>query len=200
MEQFVQTFVPLFVAIDVFGLFPIFISLTETLEPDEKKKVALDASITAWITGIVFVIGGAYILEFLGIRISDFQIAGGILLLILAINDLLSEEKSRRKPTKSLGIVPIGIPLIAGPATLTALITLSSLYPTWIVLVSFSLNILIVFLALWFSHVLVKYLGKGGANAISKIMLILLAAIGVMLIRRGIESVILQMGEGNRAI
>ncbi len=192
MQEFIQTFVPLFVAIDVFGLFPIFISLTEALEVDEKKKVALDASITAWITGIVFALGGSYILSFLGIEITDFQIAGGILLLILAINDLLSEEKRRRKPSRSMGIVPIGIPLIAGPATLTALITLSSMYPVWMVLVSFTLNILIVFLALWYSSVLVRYLGTSGSNAISKIMLILLAAIGVMLIRKGVEGAILQ--------
>ncbi len=197
MELFIQTFVPLFVAIDVFGLFPIFISLTETLEIEEKKRVALDASITAWITGIIFTIGGAYILEFLGIAINDFQIAGGILLLVLAINDLLSEEKTRRKPTRSMGVVPIGIPLIAGPATLTALITLSSIYPMWVVILSFTVNILIVFLALWFSYVLVKYLGTSGSNAISKIMLILLAAIGVMLIRRGIEGVLFQLGKGN---
>ncbi len=192
MQEFVQTFVPLFVAIDVFGLFPIFISLTEALEIDEKKKVALDASITAWITGIVFALGGSYILSFLGIEITDFQIAGGILLLILAISDLLSEEKKRRRPSRSMGIVPIGIPLIAGPATLTALITLSSMYPVWIVLISFTLNILIVFLALWYSSVLVRYLGTSGSNAISKIMLILLAAIGVMLIRKGVEGAILQ--------
>ncbi len=192
MQEFIQTFVPLFVAIDVFGLFPIFISLTEALEVDEKKKVALDASITAWITGIVFALGGSYILSFLGIEITDFQIAGGILLLILAINDLLSEEKRRRKPSRSMGIVPIGIPLIAGPATLTALITLSSMYPVWMVLISFTLNILIVFLALWYSSVLVRYLGTSGSNAISKIMLILLAAIGVMLIRKGVEGAILQ--------
>ncbi len=192
MQEFIQTFVPLFVAIDVFGLFPIFISLTEALEVEEKKKVALDASITAWITGVIFALGGSYILSFLGIEITDFQIAGGILLLILAINDLLSEEKKRRRPSRSMGIVPIGIPLIAGPATLTALITLSSMYPVWIVLISFTLNILIVFLALWYSSVLVRYLGTSGSNAISKIMLILLAAIGVMLIRKGVEGAILQ--------
>ncbi len=192
MQGFIQTFVPLFVAIDVFGLFPIFISLTEALEVEEKKKVALDASITAWLTGIVFALGGSYILSFLGIEITDFQIAGGILLLILAINDLLSEEKKRRRPSRSMGIVPIGIPLIAGPATLTALITLSSMYSVWVVLLSFTLNILIVFLALWYSSVLVRYLGTSGSNAISKIMLILLAAIGVMLIRKGVEGAILQ--------
>ncbi len=192
MQEFIQTFVPLFVAIDVFGLFPIFISLTEALDVSEKKKVALDASITAWLTGVVFALGGSYILSFLGIEITDFQIAGGILLLILAINDLLSEEKRRRRPSRSMGIVPIGIPLIAGPATLTALITLSSMYPIWVVLVSFTLNMLIVFLALWYSSLLVRYLGTSGSNAISKIMLILLAAIGVMLIRKGVEGAILQ--------
>ena len=192
MQEFIQTFVPLFVAIDVFGLFPIFISLTEALDVSEKKKVALDASITAWITGVVFALGGSYILSFLGIEITDFQIAGGILLLILAINDLLSEEKRRRRPSRSMGIVPIGIPLIAGPATLTALITLSSMYPIWVVLMSFTLNMLIVFLALWYSSLLVRYLGTSGSNAISKIMLILLAAIGVMLIRKGVEGAILQ--------
>ncbi len=192
MQEFIQTFVPLFVAIDVFGLFPIFISLTEALDVSEKKKVALDASITAWLTGVVFALGGSYILSFLGIEITDFQIAGGILLLILAINDLLSEEKRRRRPSRSMGIVPIGIPLIAGPATLTALITLSSMYPIWVVLMSFTLNMLIVFLALWYSSLLVRYLGTSGSNAISKIMLILLAAIGVMLIRKGVEGAILQ--------
>ncbi len=186
LEAFFQTFIPLFVAIDVFGILPIFAGLTQALELSERRKITLEATITALLAGVAFLFLGQSILKALDIEMYDFQIAGGILLFILAINDLISSEKKRRKPEHSLGVVPLGIPLICGPAVLTALVSLSHIHPYWIVLLSYALNMFIVFVFLWYSDTFIGLLGRSGSLALSKIVLILLAAIGIMLVRKGI--------------
>ncbi len=119
LETFLLSFIPLFVAIDIVGTAPIFLGYTQEISEGQRKKLIVEAIIAAFIVANIFLGGGKLILNFLGITIDDFRIAGGIILLILSVSDIVSSSEQRRNPGKDIGVVPLGIPLIMGPAALT---------------------------------------------------------------------------------
>ena len=112
---------PIFVAVDAIGVLPIFIGLTNGLPPAKIRRVVYQSVLTAAVVALSFIAAGTWILRLLGITIADFMIAGGLMLFAISLNDLLTAEKSRRMvdPT-SLGAVPLGVPLITGPAVLAS--------------------------------------------------------------------------------
>jgi multiple antibiotic resistance protein len=114
------------------------------------------------------------------------MVAGGAILFCIAIIDIANPVKTRRVPSEELGSVPIGTPLIVGPAVLTTSMVIISQYGMIPTLISVVANILLAGLIFAFSSVLIKALGESGAKALSKITSLLLAAIAVMLIRKGI--------------
>lgn len=115
MGDFWLCFVPLFVAVGAVGVLPIFLSLTEGLEANKVRRTILESVTTACVVAVVFLVVGPRFLFFLGITIPDFMIAGGILLLVIALTDLITGEKRQREADpEGLGAVPIGIPLITG--------------------------------------------------------------------------------------
>ena len=192
IQPLLLTFIPLFVAIDPIGIMPMYLSLTRELEPDEKKKVARDSIITACMLGVVFVLAGKSIFNILGISVADFAIAGGLLIFTFSILDLLREEnpEAKKKLSYSLGVFPIGTPLIVGPAVLSTLIILVDTQGFLSTLIAFGLNLLILGVVLFKADVILSFLGESGARAFAKIMSILLAAIGIMMIRRGIMALV----------
>jgi multiple antibiotic resistance protein len=149
----------------------------------------VDSVVTATAVAIIFMFIGKGVLDILGITIADFQIAGGALLFIIAVRFLMpgtTKLPFLRSHDKDIGIFPLGTPLITGPAVLTTtLIMLDSfgIIPTFVSLV---LNMVIVWIALLKAEYIIKIMGAGGTRAFAKIMYILLAAIGVMMARRGI--------------
>jgi len=181
------TFIPLFVAVDAFGVLPIFVSLTEGLNKKEKNRIVIQSIWTALVVAVVFVLVGKLIFRFLGITIADFMIAGGAILFCISITDIINPTKTRRIPADNLGSVPLGIPLIVGPAVLTTSLVLESQYGLSATIISILLNILIASAVFRQSHHLIKFLGDAGSKALSKVMSLLLGAIAVMLIRHGIE-------------
>lgn len=194
LKNYLLALIPIFVAIDIFGLLPIFIGLTTDYSPEMHKTVVKQSTLTAFIVSVLFIAIGKLVFAALGITIPDFQIAGGILLLILSINDILFPNRSTRRPSGSIGIVPIGIPLITGPAVLTTSLLILDLYGVGPTLVSLTVNMVIVYLILKRAAVVVRVIGEGGTMAIGKVASILLASIGVMLVRMGIQSIILSSG------
>lgn len=181
------TFIPLFVAVDAFGVLPIFVGLTEGLSKKEKNIIVIQSIWTASVVAVAFVLVGRLIFRFLGITIADFMIAGGAILFCISITDIINPTKTRRLPAENLGSVPLGIPLIVGPAVLTTSLVLESQYGLAITIVSILLNILIASAVFRQSHYLIKFLGDAGSKALSKVMSLLLGAIAVMLIRHGLE-------------
>ncbi|GAB6281381.1 MAG: MarC family protein [Ignavibacterium sp.] len=190
LEIFLLSFIPLFVAIDIIGTVPIYLAFTNDLSQKEKRKLVVEAVFAAFIIGVVFLVGGKLILNFLGITIDDFRIAGGIILLILSINDILFSGEERRAPGTKIGIVPLGIPLIIGPAALTTIMILIDQYGFFATVVSMVLNFIIVWLVLYYSDFIIKIMGEGGTKAFAKIASLFLAAIAVMMIRVGISNAI----------
>jgi multiple antibiotic resistance protein len=190
MTEFLQTFIPLFVAIDVFGVLPLFVGLTEGLSEDARRSLARQSVMTAFGISIVFLIAGKLLFQFLGITENDFRVGGGIVLLVLAVTDLLFSHEQERRPTESIGVVPIGIPLIMGPAALTTILyTVNAFGYGWAV-IALVLNLLIVLVVFLLSGRITRALGKPGSQAIAKVAALFLAGIAVMMIRSGVLGMI----------
>lgn len=192
IENIIYSFIPLFVAIDSIGIIPMFLSLTNEYDYKGKKKIALDSVLTACAIGIIFVFAGKFIFKVLGITVADFAIAGGLLLFSFSILDLLRDRKPviSKNQLSSLGIFPLGTPLIAGPAVLTTLIIIVDTYGFISTLIAFGLNLIFLVIALIKASTILSFLGEGGTRALAKIMSILLAAIGIMMVRKGIIEII----------
>ncbi len=197
VDQILLAIIPIFVAIDIVGILPVYLALTENTPPTQRIRVLRQSVATALLVSLGFLVMGNAVFDFLGITMSDFKIAGGVILFALAINDLLFSTEERKShevsaetegtETKAgIGIVPIGIPLLVGPALLTTiLISLDSygLIPTVVAVV---INLAIVYVGLRYSAWLLRLVGKSGAKGIAKVVTLLLAAIGVMMVRTGI--------------
>ncbi len=194
--NYVLAFIPIFVAIDIFGLLPIFLSLTSSYTDDERRGVVSQSTLTAFLVSVSFIGIGKLVFTVLGITIPDFQIAGGVLLLVLSINDIIYPNRPTRTPAGSVGIVPIGIPLITGPAVLTTSILIIDLYGIGPAIVSLTLNMGIVYIVLRKASLVGRIIGEGGTMAIGKVASILLASIGVMLIRLGIQTILMHAAAG----
>ncbi len=186
LEPYILAFISLFVAIDPIGLIPLFIGITEGLENKSLKIIAWHATRTSAAIAVFFLLVGKIVFYFLGITVQDFQIAGGLILFALASKDLLGFVSG---PTSgaSLGIVPLGTPLIAGPALITALLILVDGVGMIPALVALSLNLLLVILSFRFARFISRKLGISTLQAFSKIIALLLAAIAIHMIRLGLQ-------------
>ena len=184
-EKFFVAFIPVFVAIDPIGLVALFMGLGPSASPQQRKQQALLGIFTGLGVSIGFIFLGKIIFSALGITVADFQIAGGLILLILATRELVTFGPPDRGGADEFGIVPLGMPLIAGPALLTALLILIDTVGIVFTLVSLLVNLAIVAVALCNADRFSRWMGKQGLRGISKIIALLLAAIAVSLIRRG---------------
>jgi multiple antibiotic resistance protein len=178
MYEFWLCFIPLFVAVDIVGVLPIFVALTEGLDEPRVRRVIIDSIVTALAVAIAFLALGPVLLKFLGINVSDFMIAGGLLLLVISLNDILTGPKMQREvDIESIGAVPIGVPLITGPAVLTTCMLLATTYGKPLTALAVTVNVLLVGLTFYFANPIMRRLGRTG---------LFLAAIAIMLMRKGI--------------
>jgi multiple antibiotic resistance protein len=185
--RFIQAFIPLFVAVDPIGLAAIFLALGHGTPPALRKRIARQATLTGGGVALLFLFLGQSIFTALGITVSDFQIAGGLILFILAARDLTHSAAEAPAPlVEGFGVVPLGMPLIAGPAVIATLLLLTNTVGMWPTLAALVVNLAMVALAFAYSGWLGRKIGGTGLRAISKIISMLLAAIAVNMIRRGI--------------
>jgi multiple antibiotic resistance protein len=184
-----NTFIPLFVATNIFMLLPIFISITKEMTKVKRKVVVRDSILTAIIVSFLFIALGELIFRILGITTDDFKIAGGIVLLVFAVRDLVHSGEERIKPDIKVGVVPIGVPLIVGPAVLTNILLLVNLYGIVPTIISLILNLLIIWISLINAERIISIVGRGGIIGIAKVMALLLASIAVMMIRIGLVNI-----------
>jgi multiple antibiotic resistance protein len=193
------SFLPIFVAMDAVGTLPFLLALTEEMTPSERRRVVRVSIVTAAGVGFIFLVLGNWTLHVLSIQKGDFAVAGGLILLALSIVYLVTGKlMDELVKDEMVAVVPIGTPLLAGPATLTTILLMvtrytqdhSMAYSMGVVALSFLLNLLIAWLAFAQSQRIADFLGEGGLKAVSKISSLLLAAIAVMMIREGILLII----------
>jgi len=171
-------------------LLPIFISITKEMTKVKRKVVVRDSILTAIIVSFLFIALGELIFRILGITTDDFKIAGGIVLLVFAVRDLVHSGEERLKPDIKVGVVPIGVPLIVGPAVLTNILLLVDHYGIVPTIISLILNLLIIWISLINAERIISIVGRGGIIGIAKVMALLLASIAVMMIRIGLVNII----------
>jgi multiple antibiotic resistance protein len=190
LNKFIQAFIPLFVAIDPIGLAAIFLGLGQNIAPAQRQKIADQATWTGGLVALGFLFLGQSVFRAVGISVSDFQIAGGLILFVIAAKDLLSSAAEPEKLPPDFGVVPLGMPLIAGPASITTLLVLAQnqVIGLAVTLVALAANLVLVVLALHYSESLGRKIGETGLRAISKIVSMLLAAIAVSMIRQGLKN------------
>ncbi len=195
LEPYILTFIPIFVAVDAMGNIPLFISMVEGANKKQRRKIIIDSITTATIVAILFIFIGKWILRLIGITIVDFQIAGGALLFVISLRLLLpgtSKMVLSNGREKDIGVFPLGTPLITGPAVLTTTLMMVDSFGIAPTFVSLVINMFIVWISLAKADFIIKLIGSSGTRAFSKIMYILLAAIGVMMIRRGLMGVLIR--------
>ena len=185
VHKFFVAFIPIFVAIDPVGLVAVFMGLAGNSTCEQRHREGFTGILTALCISVGFVFLGKIIFTALGITVADFQVAGGLILLGLAGRELLNLAPSDREASDDFGIVPLGMPLIAGPALLTALLILVDTVGLVFTLISLVVNLALVAIGFWNADLVARWMGKQGLRGVSKIVALLLAAIAVSLIRRG---------------
>ena len=182
-------FIPLFVAMDVIGVLPFVLSLTQDMKIRERARAVRFAMLTALGLGLGFIAIGKFVFLALDIAAADFLVAGGLLLLVLSVKNIVTGKIMEAEASiggQTVGVVPIGTPLVVGPAVLTTLLLLIEQYSVWIVLLCFVLNLAFAWLVFNQANRVAGFLGPAGLKATSKITSLLLAAIAVKMIRQGI--------------
>lgn len=198
-SQYAQSALALFVVANPIGVVPIFISLTDNQTEQETKRTARVASATVAIVLVASVFAGEPMLEFFGISLPSFSVGGGILILLIAIAMLHAvPSRARRTPEEvqeaaekdDVAVVPLGIPLMAGPAAISTVIIYAHRATSWgdklfLVLISivFAGS---VWLALALAEPIKKLLGRTGINIVTRLLGLVLAAIAVEFITRGL--------------
>jgi multiple antibiotic resistance protein len=186
LTEVARAIIALFIIVDPLGNIPIFIGLTEKIEPSQRKKVFNIATLVGFILLLVFALLGQEILNIFGLSIFAFEIAGGILLLIIAIRILISgSTQAGTEPPESLGAVPIAMPLLVGPGAITTTIFNLQAYGIAIAVIAVVVVLAITWVTLRFINGIYKFLGKTGSLVIARVMALLIAAIAIQYMLTG---------------
>ncbi len=186
----IKAILALFIVIDPLGNVPLFITLTEKMRKEKRKRTFQMATFVSLILLVIFALLGQQILNLFGISLYDFMTAGGILLLILSMKTLVFNEK-KAVATEEVGAVPIATPLLVGPGAITTTIVILQTYGITITLISVLVNFLAIILLFRSIDSIYKFLGKIGALVMARIMAIFLAAIAIKFIIEGIQKAFL---------
>jgi multiple antibiotic resistance protein len=187
ISEFSKAALALFIIVDPFGNIPIFVGLTENVQDAQKKKVYNTATIVGVILLLVFAFTGTGILSLFGLSIYSFEVAGGILLLIIAIRILISGSTQENvESPESIGAVPIAIPLLVGPGAITTTIFNIQQYDTIIAILAVLVVMAVTWIILRYISRVYKFLGKIGSLVIARVMALLIAAIAVQYILTGV--------------
>ncbi len=210
LDAFISAFLPLFVALNIPGVLPLYIGMTESFEARARRTLLLRAMTVAVAVALLMLFAGQVIFETLGITVHDLRVGGGLILLVLSITDLVfGDLKKRRGGTKKdrkvatdedsteMAVVPLGIPLIIGPAAITTILVSQGQSGFVLTLASILVNMLLVYLAFAFGPRLLALFGAGFSKAVAKIASLFLAAIAVAMIRAGIIGMLVQLGVYN---
>jgi len=193
LDAFVAAFLPLFVAINIFGILPIYTGMTEHVAPGERRRLLLAALSAALVLAVLMLFAGDVIFRTLGITVHDLRVGGGLILLTIAVADLAFGELKKRRtdqngdgPSHELSVVPLGIPLIIGPGAITAILVTKGQYGYAPTLLGIVANLLLVFVVFAFGPALLRLLGPSTSKAMAKVASLFLAAIAVAMIRGGV--------------
>ncbi|MEM2401259.1 MAG: MarC family protein [Candidatus Bathyarchaeia archaeon] len=188
LPALIKSTISLFIIVDPFGNIPIFIGLTERMSSEERRRIFHMATISGLILLLLFAVAGREILNIFRISLESFMIAGGILLLIIAIRILIAGGWEESVTPESIGVVPIAVPLLVGPGAITTTILNLQEFGEVVTIFSVVIVFTIVWLTLRYIEPIYKILGKNGAVIIARVMALLIAAIAIQYILSGLKS------------
>lgn len=186
VKELWDSFIMLFIVLDSVGNIPIFYSLTGHLSESERRRVFAKSVAVASALLLVFAVFGYGFFEYYGVTFSDFKIAGGVLLLLIALQGMVGRIEAEQLRGEDVAVVPMATPLLAGPGSIYIVMYLRQVYGLGPVLASIALNTLAAYLILSESGLI---LGKAGRNTVlvlSRVVLLLLAVLAVSMIRSGL--------------
>lgn len=190
MNVFLEAFLPLAVAINLPGILPLFIGLTDGMAQAARRKLVVQALSTALVVAVLILFAGQVIFQVMGITLNDLRVGGGLVLLILSVTDLIFGDYKRRSPNGNeapdVGIVPLGVPLVIGPGAITTILVAQQSFGYVPTLVSLVVNLGLALLAFFYGPALLEKLGANTSKALAKVASLFLAAIAVAMIRAGI--------------
>ena len=188
LVNLVKSVIVLFIIVDPFGNVPIFMGLTENITESQRRKVFNTATLVGIVLLLVFAFSGQEIFLFFGVSIHSFEVAGGLLLLIISMRILISGSLHENVGSpESLGAVPIAMPLLVGPGAITTTILSLQDYGTLVTIMSVLIVLFFTWVILRYVGSVYKFLGKTGAAVIARVMALLIAAIAVQYILSGIS-------------
>ncbi len=174
------------VALDAPGTLALYVGMTEGVAHQERKKIVRQSIATAFLVTVGFILMGQVIFNALGIMVEDFMIAGGGVLLIIAVTDVVRAGERQIERSSEFGVVPLGTPIIAGPGTLTTALVLVGSNGYIPVILALVVNLLLAWLIFAQSERIIKLIGISGSRAFAKVAALILAAFAVKMIRSGI--------------
>lgn len=193
----INTFLLIFAVTDPLGSIPVYLEATKHFNKKQKKKIAINASITAFLILLFFIVVGQIILEGMDITLEAFQISGGVILFLFALTMIFGEgkpesEKSLIKDYKHVTVFPVAIPSIASPGAIMAVVLLTDnhIYTLTQQLITTALLLVVIVitgLLLLASTIVQKRIGESGINVISKVMGLILASYAAQSILTGIK-------------
>jgi multiple antibiotic resistance protein len=187
ITEFIKAFIALFIIVDPLGNIPIFVGLTEKLGETQRQRVFNVAILVSVVLLLVFAFTGLEILNIFGLSIYSFEIAGGILLLIISIRILISGSFHEGVDSpESIGAVPIAMPLLVGPGAITTTIFNLQAYGIIVTILAVVVVLAVTWVILRFMHRIYRFLGKTGAIVIARVMALFIAAIAIQYILTGV--------------
>lgn len=198
---FLQFFLGLVAAVNPVGIMPVFVSLTGHMTQEEKHKTAVTANVAVAIILVVSLLAGQMLLDMFSISLDSFRVAGGLLLLSIAFSMMSGklgedkqnkQEKSEYVSREQIGVVPLAMPLMAGPGAISSTIVYGSRYPSMFDTIGIILTIVLFALSTWLlfrsAPLIVRFLGQTGINVITRIMGLILGALGIEFIANGLRN------------
>ena len=206
LNAFIAAFLPLFVALNIPGVLPLYIGMTESMEARARRTLLLRAMTVAVVLALLMLFAGEVIFRTLGITVHDLRVGGGLILLVLSITDLVFGDMKKRRggngdtqddfdadEAHEMAVVPLGIPLIIGPAAITTILVTQGQFGIVLTLGSILINMSLVYAAFAFGPRLLARFGTGFSKAVAKVASLFLAAIAVAMIRAGIVGMLAQI-------
>ncbi|MFA5108749.1 MAG: MarC family protein [Candidatus Micrarchaeia archaeon] len=195
LEGFIKSIVALFIIMDPFASLPVFLALTSKQSDAQKRRSAFVATSIAVISLAAFTLVGPTLMSALSISMPAFQIAGGILLLIISVQNFLGIEiKKEEAKNVDVAVVVVGIPLLTGPGAMTTAIILASQFGIATVFSAIAVVAFAILATLLLAKPISKLAGDNGIEILSKVASLLLAAIAVEFLKSGIFAIVSEWG------
>lgn len=197
MREYWDSFIMLFIVLDSVGNIPIFYSLTSGMGNIERKRVFANSVVVASALLVFFALFGYSFLSYYNVSFTDFKIAGGILLLFLALEGVVGRLEAEALRSEDVTVIPMATPLLAGPGSIYVVMYLDAVYGALPTLASIALNTIVAYAVLSGSGFVIEKLGRNTVLVLARILSLLLAVLAVSMIRSGVEEIAVEiLGRG----